>query len=80
MRHVGTAVMHDPKSRAAAASSARSASSIRRRAPDRPPPDFQFPQLENPQLAQPGWHPRLVDYIYVPFTNSIASALVNIFK
>ncbi len=35
-------------------------------------PDFQFPQLENPQLAQPGWHPRLLDYVYVSFTNSIA--------
>jgi hypothetical protein len=36
------------------------------------PPEFQFPQLENPTLAAPGWHPRLVDYIYVSFTNSIA--------
>ena len=45
---------------------------VRRLRPDAPPPDFQFPQLENPQLAAPGWHPRLVDYIYVSFTNSIA--------
>ena len=45
---------------------------IRRYQPDPPPPDFQFPQMENPQLAEPGWHPRLVDYIYVSFTNSIA--------
>jgi hypothetical protein len=45
---------------------------VRRRQPDPPPPDFQFPQMENPQLAEPGWHPRLVDYIYVSFTNSIA--------
>jgi hypothetical protein len=45
---------------------------IRRREPDPPPPDFQFPQMENPQLAAPGWHPRLVDYVYVSFTNSIA--------
>lgn len=44
----------------------------RRRAPDPPPPDFQFPQLENPELAEPGWHPRLFDYMYVSFTNSIA--------
>ncbi len=36
------------------------------------PPDFQFPQMENPQLAEPGWHPRLLDYIYISFTNSIA--------
>jgi hypothetical protein len=45
---------------------------VRRRQPDPPPPDFQFPQMENPQLAAPGWHPRIVDYIYVSFTNSIA--------
>jgi hypothetical protein len=45
---------------------------IRRRSSDRPPPDFQFPQLENPQLAEPGWHPRLLDYVYLSFTNSIA--------
>lgn len=34
--------------------------------------DLQFPQDENPQLAAPGWHPRLVDYVYVSLTNSIA--------
>ena len=34
--------------------------------------DFQFPQQENPQLAAPGWHPRLVDYVYIAFTNTIA--------
>jgi hypothetical protein len=45
---------------------------IRRLQPDPPPPDFQFPQLENPQLAEPGWRPHLVDYVYVSFTNSIA--------
>jgi hypothetical protein len=45
---------------------------VRRTEPDPPPPDFQFPQMENPQLAAPGWHPELVDYIYVSFTNSIA--------
>ena len=28
--------------------------------------------MENPTLAAPGWHPRLADYIYVSFTNSIA--------
>ena len=44
----------------------------RRLKPDPPPPDFQFPQLENPQLAAPGWQPELVDYLYVSFTNSIA--------
>jgi uncharacterized membrane protein len=45
---------------------------IRRREPDPPPPDFQFPQMENPQFAEPGWHPRLVDYVYVSYTNSLA--------
>jgi hypothetical protein len=45
---------------------------VRRRQPHPPPPDFQFPQMENPKLAAPGWHPRLADYIYVSFTNSIA--------
>lgn len=45
---------------------------VRRMQPNPPPSDFQFPQMENPQLAEPGWYPRLVDYIYVSFTNSIA--------
>jgi hypothetical protein len=45
---------------------------VRRLQADPLPPDFQFPQLENPQLAAPGWHPRLLDYVYVSFTNSIA--------
>jgi hypothetical protein len=45
---------------------------VRRLRPDPPPPDFQFPQMENPQLAAPGWQPELVDYIYISFTNSIA--------
>jgi hypothetical protein len=45
---------------------------VRRREPDPPPPDFQFPQMENPQLAEPGWQPHLIDYAYVSFTNSIA--------
>lgn len=40
--------------------------------PVQPPPDFQFPQMENPQLAEPDWRPRLLDYIYVSFTNAIA--------
>lgn len=35
-------------------------------------PDFQFPQDENPQLARPGWYPRLEDYVYVALTNGIA--------
>jgi hypothetical protein len=35
-------------------------------------PDFQFPQDENPTLAQEGWAPRVWDYFYVSLTNSIA--------
>ena len=45
---------------------------VRRLEPDPPPPDFQFPQMENPELAAPDWQPELVDYIYVAFTNAIA--------
>jgi uncharacterized membrane protein len=45
---------------------------VRRSRPDPPPPDFQFPQMENPRLAEPGWYPRFVDYLYVSFTNAIA--------
>ena len=37
-----------------------------------PPRDFQFPLMENPELAAPGWRPHFVDYMYVSFTNSIA--------
>jgi hypothetical protein len=44
----------------------------RRIEPVPPLPDFQFPQHENPELAPPDWHPRLFDYLYLSFTNSIA--------
>ncbi len=45
---------------------------VRRFEPDPPAPDFQFPQMENPQLAAPGWYPHLFDYMYVSFTNAVA--------
>jgi hypothetical protein len=45
---------------------------VRRLRPYPPAPDFQFPQMENPRLAERGWYPELFDYIYVSFTNSIA--------
>jgi hypothetical protein len=45
---------------------------VRRRMPGPPQPDFQFPQMENPELVAPGWTPHLIDYVYVSFTNSIA--------
>jgi len=44
----------------------------RRRQPEPPPRDLQFPQDENPTLAEAGWHPRLFDYVYVSFTNALA--------
>jgi hypothetical protein len=45
---------------------------VSRLSDDLPPPDFQFPQMENPELAPPDWRPHFVDYMYVSFTNSIA--------
>ena len=45
---------------------------VRRRRPNPPPPDFLFPQLDDPRLAAPGWEPHLLDYVYVAFTNAIA--------
>ncbi len=33
---------------------------------------LQFPQDENPALAEPSWYPRLADYVYISFTNAIA--------
>src|SRR5262249_39081683 len=45
---------------------------VRRRRPSPPRPDFQFPQIENTQLAPPEWQPELIDYLYVSFTNSVA--------
>jgi hypothetical protein len=44
----------------------------RRVAPNPPKPDFQFPQMENPEFAAKDWRPHFVDYMYVSFTNSIA--------
>lgn len=44
----------------------------RRRERNPPPPDFLFPQWSDPDLAEPGWRPRLFDYMYVAATNAIA--------
>lgn len=44
----------------------------RRLEPSPPPPDFLFPQLSDPSVSEPAWHPRLFDYLYVSLTNSIA--------
>jgi hypothetical protein len=35
-------------------------------------PDFQFPQMENPQYAPAGWRPSFVDYLYLSLTNATA--------
>ena len=35
-------------------------------------PDFQFPQDENPQLARPGWRPRVWDYLFISLTAGTA--------
>jgi hypothetical protein len=47
---------------------------VRRTRANAPLPDFQFPQMDDPQFADRGerWLPRLFDYVYVSFTNSIA--------
>jgi hypothetical protein len=44
------------------------------RAMDAPPyPDFLFVQMsDGRQFSQPGWKPRLVDYLYTSFTNATA--------
>ena len=34
--------------------------------------DFLFPQMSNPEFAQPGWVPDFWDYLYVSFTNASA--------
>jgi uncharacterized membrane protein len=35
-------------------------------------PDFQFVQMQNPDLAHPEWEPQFVDYLYLSFTNATA--------
>jgi hypothetical protein len=41
---------------------------------DQPWPDFQFPQMENPQFNPMGdkWQPSFVDYLYMSLTNATA--------
>jgi len=43
-----------------------------RRAGDNPYPDFQFPQMSDPQNAKPDWRPTFVDYLYTSYTNVVA--------
>ena len=35
-------------------------------------PDFQFVQMQSPELAPPDWEPSFVDYLYLSFTNATA--------
>jgi uncharacterized membrane protein len=35
-------------------------------------PDFLFPQMSDPSWAPKDWMPRLIDYLYVSFTNATA--------
>jgi hypothetical protein len=35
-------------------------------------PDFQFPQMIQPDLAPPGWDATYIDYLYLSFTNATA--------
>ena len=46
----------------------------RRAAGGGPYPDVQFPQMENPALAPPGWRPRFIDYLYTSFANGTSFA------
>ena len=34
--------------------------------------DFQFPQMDSPDLAPEGWRPGFLDYLYMSLTNSTA--------
>jgi uncharacterized membrane protein len=38
----------------------------------KPYPDFQFPQMQSPELAPPSWEPMFADYFYLSFTNATA--------
>jgi hypothetical protein len=35
-------------------------------------PDFQFPQMDDPQFAPKGWRPGFLDYLYTSLTNANA--------
>ncbi len=45
---------------------------VRRAEGTRQHPDLMFPQMANPELAQPDWEPYFVDYLYMSFTNATA--------
>jgi hypothetical protein len=35
-------------------------------------PAFVFPEMVNPQYADPGWYPKFLDYLYLSFTTATA--------
>jgi uncharacterized membrane protein len=35
-------------------------------------PDFLFPEMTSPEMADPDWEPYVMDYLYVAFTNATA--------
>jgi hypothetical protein len=39
---------------------------------ERSTPDFRFPQDETPDVARPGWRPRVWDYVFVALTSATA--------
>jgi hypothetical protein len=43
-----------------------------RTAPEQDPPEFLFPQMQNPSIAPKGWRPVFFDYLYVSLTNAAA--------
>ena len=43
-----------------------------RHAGERPYPDFLFPQMATPHVAEPNWRPTFVDYLYLSVTNVMA--------
>jgi uncharacterized membrane protein len=46
----------------------------KRATPRQGPPDLQFPQMENPDLAPKDWYPSFWDYLYTAFTNGTSFA------
>ena len=45
---------------------------VKRCTTDHGPPDFLFPQMENPGVARTPWTPHFIDYMYLSLTNSTA--------
>jgi uncharacterized membrane protein len=45
---------------------------LARRTEEHAPPDFLFPQMENPGTTRGRWSPSFIDYLYVSLTNAAA--------